>query len=251
MPNAMATNNLDKLQSTINESDLTYGEFIDRGGSGDVYCARWNSETLGQVEVAAKKIFRRRGQSIGDLLGNEVLYLQKLDHPNIIKYYGHVITENYVVIVTEYAAKGSLYNYLKDKDSLPRRLKSKWAIQAARGIKFLQENNVLHRDIKSPNFLITADDNLKICDFGIAKDLSSTKTTVASKGTTKWLAPEAFTELKVSPTADIFSYGIVLWELETCQEPYPGILKRDIYIQAYFVYDTREGVLTFSDDTNK
>ncbi|XP_072046696.1 mitogen-activated protein kinase kinase kinase 20-like [Amphiura filiformis] len=212
-----------RLHSTISETDIAYHEFIDRGSSGDVYRAYWNSPDLSEIEVAAKKIPLRKDQSIEDQLGNEINFLQKLEHPNIIKYYGQIITGNYVVIVTEYAAKGSLYDYLKCQSSIPSALKLKWAIQAARGIRYLQENKVLHRDIKSPNFLITADYNLKICDFGIAKDLTSTRTTVTSRGTIKWLAPEVFTEEKLSPTADIFMYGIVLWELETCEEPYDGI----------------------------
>ena len=127
------------------------------------------------------------------------------------------------MLVTEYAAKGSLFDYLQNKTQLPHNLKKKWAIQVARGLKYLRDKRVLHRDIKSPNLLITADDDLKICDFGISKDLTSTKTTAhPDKGSVKWQAPEIFKDLNLSPKADIFAFGIVLWELETCEEPYKG-----------------------------
>ena len=79
--------------------------------------------------------------------------------------------------------------------------------------------------------MITSDNNLKICDFGIAKDLTSTKESTSSKGTIRWLAPEAFaftTNSTLSIKADIFSFGIVLWELETCEEPYKGVTKERV-----------------------
>ena len=219
----MATNSSPKLKSTIKESHLKYHKLIGRGSTGDVYHVTWKSKTLGKVDAAAKKIPLFEGKTIEEQLGDEIHFLQKLDHPNIIQYYGQIVKKDYIVIVTEYASRGSLYDYLKDKTTLPAELKAKWTIQAAKGIKYLQENHILHRDIKSPNFLITAGYDLKICDFGIAKDLTSTKTTVSNKGTTKWMAPEVFTDLQLSPTADIFAFGIVLWEMETCSEPYEGI----------------------------
>lgn len=135
------------------------------------------------------------------------------------------MTENHVIIVTEYAAKGCLFDYLKKRKSqLPSNLKAKWIQQITEGIKYLSDHNVLHRDIKSPNLLITSDDDLKICDFGISKDLTSTKTTRhTDKGSIRWQAPEIFKDGKLSPKADIFALGIVIWELETCQVPYGDI----------------------------
>ena len=212
------------MKPTIDESELTYYELIGRGGFGDVYRVTWNSKDLGIVEAAAKKIHIPRNQEdISKELENEIRILQTLKHPNIIKFYGLAITPDHVVLVTEYAAKGSLFDYLQDKTELPHDLKTKWAIQAAKGLKYLRDKNVLHRDIKSPNLLIAADDDLKICDFGISKDLTSTKTTAhPDKGSIKWQAPEIFKDQNLSPKADIFAFGIVLWELETCEEPYKG-----------------------------
>ena len=217
---------ISELKSTINESDIVYHERIGRGASGDVYRITFKSDKFGEIEAAAKKIPISKDDNINEKFGREINYLQSLDHESIITYYGHVVTDESLVIVTEYASNGSLYDYLKRKGRLPPALKIKWAIQAAKGIDYLQKKHVSHRDIKSPNFLITSDNNLKICDFGIAKDLTSTKTTTSGKGTIKWLAPEAYSftsSSMLSPKSDIFSFGIVLWELETCQEPYPGM----------------------------
>ena len=141
---------------------------------------------------------------------------------NIIEYYGHVVTPNHLIVVTEYASKGSLFDYLKENKVIPKYLKEQWAIEAAESIKYLKDNSILHRDIKSPNILITAGNRLKICDFGIAKELTRTRTATSEKGSIRWQAPEVFKEYKLSPKADVFALGIVLWELETCQEPYEG-----------------------------
>ena len=173
----MATNYSPILKPTIDISDLTYHELLGHGGFGEVYRATWKSKDLGEVETAAKKIPVTKSQGISEELANEIRFLKTLKHPNIITYYGLALDSNHVVLVTEYAAGGSLFDYLQDKTTLPLDLKAKWRKQAANGIKYLRDANVLHRDIKSPNLLITADLDLKICDFGISKDLTSTKTT--------------------------------------------------------------------------
>ena len=219
---ASARSNKPLLASTINESELTYHEQVGRGATADVFRVTWKSNKYGEIEAAAKKIHVFKGEDVASKIGGEISYLQDLNNENIIRYYGHVVTPTYVVIVTEYAAQGSLFDYLKDKSTLQKDVKKKWMFQAAESIRFLARNNVVHRDIKSPNFLITANGDLKLSDFGIAKNLTSTKTTVSSKGTVKWLAPEVFTEEKLSPKADIFALGVVFWELETCEEPYEG-----------------------------
>ena len=212
--------------STIRESDLEYHEQIGRGASGGVYRVTWKSKEFGSIEAAVKKIPILKDGNIEEMFGNDIKYFQSLSHPNIITYYGHIITPDHVIIVTEYATNGTLYDNLKNKDRLPPKLKLKWAIQAAKGIKYLQDKKILHRDIKSINLLIDRDNNLKICDFGIAKELTSTKTTQNLEGSIKYIPPEAFhftSDSKLSLKADIFAFGIILWELETCQEPYEGL----------------------------
>ena len=212
------------LKSTIDESELIYHEPVGGGATGVVYRVTWKSRKFGHIEAAAKRIPIFKEDNVDEKFGSEIYYLQSLSHANIIAYYGHVVSPDHLVIVTEYAEKGSLFDYLHRTSHLPPKLKLKWAIQAARGIKYLQDKNIVHRDVKSGNFLITSQDNLKICDFGIAKDLSST-TASSRKGTIRWLAPEAFSftsSSMLSQKADIFSFGIVLWELETCELPYKG-----------------------------
>ena len=209
-------------------ASLTYHERLGSGNSGEVYRVTWRSKDHGTIEAAAKKI-RYEGEVI-ESAREEVEFLKKLDHRNIIKYYDTMMDKEHVVIITEYAAKGSLYHYLKDKDKLPDNLRNKWIFQLACGIHHLKENNLTHRDLKSLNCVITEDDVLKICDFGLARYLNKT-TTTNMKGTIKWLAPEAIRELQLSPQADIFAFGIITWEIVSCDEPYKGMRVEAIMYQ--------------------
>ncbi|XP_072041340.1 mitogen-activated protein kinase kinase kinase 13-B-like [Amphiura filiformis] len=211
----MASNEPPKINSTFDESSLECHKLVGHGA--------WKSKKYGNIEVAAKKMPILPSDDIGEKFGSEINYLQTLEHENIITYYGHAVTKENLVIITEYAPNGSLHDYLKRTRRLPPELKVEWAIQIAKGIKYLQDKKILHRDVKSGNILITGQNNLKICDFGVAKDLSNTTTTSNAKGTYKWLAPEVYTDQKLSPSADIFAFGVVLWELETCETPYKDL----------------------------
>ncbi|XP_072048655.1 uncharacterized protein [Amphiura filiformis] len=209
--------------------NLTYHEYLGGGASGSVYHVTWKSKQFGTIEAAAKKI--RIDSEITTQLKREIEFLKRLNHKNIIKYYDTVLEKEHVVIVTEYAAKGSLYAYLKDKDKLPKHLLHRWIFHLARGVNYLKKNDLAHRDLKSPNCVLTADDVLKICDFGIAKDLTSTKTTENVIGSFRWMAPELITESQLSPKGDIFAFGIIVWEMVSCEIPYKGMRNEYVMFQ--------------------
>ena len=213
-----------ELRSTLAEPELTIGKKIGKGACGKVYEATLKS-SLGDIVVAVKKI---EIDHVDDIK-LEVDILQSLNHPHVIKYHGHIVGEEDIRIVTEYAAKGTLYDYLRKLEkekSLPLHPQRvyEWGIQAAEAIKYLKDRGVVHRDVKSPNMLITADDKLKLCDFGIAKrqEDGTYTTSSAAAGTIKWQAPEVFKHGKVSHKADIYGLGIVLWELISGKIPYNG-----------------------------
>lgn len=104
-------------------------------------------------------------------------------------------------------------------DPLPDDLLWRWIEEGAIGLEYLHENGYVHRDVKSANFLLTKDDTLKIADFGLAKELDETMSTV-SKGTVRWMAPEVIEDLKLSKKSDVYSYGVVIWEICTRQRPF-------------------------------
>ncbi|XP_072016180.1 mitogen-activated protein kinase kinase kinase 7-like [Amphiura filiformis] len=200
----MASNEGDP--KTLDPSSVIFGDKIGEGGFAVVYKVQLTTKDGGIVEAAAKNV---------DMLNNEaeIEYLAKLQHPYIITLLGYFRDDWSLTIVTEFAEKGDLQSYLKKtKDGLGTELESRWIKESAKGLQYLHHNKVVHRDIKSANYLIMADDTLKLGDFGLAKELDQTMSTVGA-GTTRWIAPEVFSNLKRSKMSDVYSYAIVIWEI--------------------------------------
>ena len=204
-----------KALTEIDYDDLEFGKTLGAGGFGAVYKGKWKSKDM---VIAIKQVK-------GSLDPREVHIPNSLPaHPNIIKFHGAVMKPPNCCIVLEFAENGSLYDHLHEK-----KIKSglEWslrrAIEIATGMFFLHQNDVIHRDLKSCNVLLGSDHTSKICDFGTAKELQHT--TAASKvaGTLLWMAPELLKNQDarvLSKACDVYSYGIVLWELITCEIPY-------------------------------
>ena len=143
---------------------------------------------LFEFQVAAKKILRATEEKKRMQQDREVAYLRRLNHPYIIEFYGTVVDcqDDELIILTEYASGGSLDRYLENarlqNRKLPRDQVYEWAIQAAKAIRYLQEMKVAHRDIKAANSVITEDNVLKLCDFGLAQGLSDIVSVDGFKG---------------------------------------------------------------------
>ncbi|XP_072035307.1 uncharacterized protein [Amphiura filiformis] len=205
----------------IHEYQLQYQEQLGSGGDGEVYRVLLKTEDGRTIEAAAKRFRENKKESELESQKKELDFLRQLRHPNIIQFFYAVLTP-LTIIVTEYASKGSLYEYLKRRTRLPKAQMLEWARQVSCAVQYLQEENVVHRDIKSSNIVITADDTLKLCDFGIAKRQCNTEKTNHERGTISWMPPEAFVEKLSSKASDIYSLGIVIWELMSCKIPYQG-----------------------------
>ena len=210
-----------KEDTVISELHLLYHEYLGGGASGEVYRVSWKTKYHGIMEAAAKKVRITEEQSYEEIT-REVEMLRKLNHLNVIKLFGTVKTKSHLIIVTEYASRGSLHKFLKKVDKLPDNLFQDWILQAALGIQYSHKQLIVHCDIKSSNFVISKDFVLKLCDLGIAMYLTHTTDTPIGRGTIKWLAPEVFRDNRRSPSCDIYSYGILVWALFTCKSPYEG-----------------------------
>jgi serine/threonine protein kinase len=124
-------------------------------------------------------------------------------------------------LISEFAKLGSLDSYIannRGKLSFPQRIQ--FAIEAAKGMCFLHNNNRVHRDLKSLNLLVTIMDKqtvVKVADFGESRTAQENMTIAA--GTYNWMAPEVLTSRTYTQKADVFSFGIILWELLTTTLP--------------------------------
>lgn len=120
-------------------------------------------------------------------------------------------------------ATQSLYQFMHESKIEPSfRQSTKWALQIASGMQHLHEHNVIHRDLKSPNILLFATGDIKLCDFGCAKPLEETAKQTQVTGTHRWVAPEIHkcAEAEINKACDVFSYGMVLYELYIHQVPF-------------------------------
>ncbi|XP_048755168.2 mitogen-activated protein kinase kinase kinase 20-like [Ostrea edulis] len=194
--------------------DLEFYERCGGGSFGSVYRAKWKSEN---VIVAVKKLL---------VLDKEAHVLSLLSHRNVIQFYGAVMEEPNYCLVTEFAEKGSLFDYLQNPDN-PMGFQHilTWAREIAQGMNYLHNEapvKIIHRDLKSKNVVISVQNVCKICDFGASRFMGST-TKMSLAGTFPWMAPEVIQSQPVSDSCDAWSYGVVLWELLTHEVPYRGI----------------------------
>ncbi|XP_072026676.1 mitogen-activated protein kinase kinase kinase 20-like [Amphiura filiformis] len=125
----------------------------------------------------------------------------------------------------ELCHKGSLRSYLNKMNGEKLAVKHffEWSRQAAQPIKYLKEMKIIHKDIKSPNYLITHDNILKLCDFGSAKMIEITINNATMTASYAWMAPELLRDGTLSPSYDIYSFGVVIWELWTALAPFYGM----------------------------
>ncbi|CAF4884026.1 unnamed protein product, partial [Rotaria socialis] len=226
---AKAIDEESKLFLHIPGHDLESEELIGQGGFADVYRGTWLSQ---HHRVAIKEI---RITHLMDDVRQDFLYeisaMCKIRFDHVLNIFGACIEPNYYAIVVEYMSLGSLFNVLQKKQphlSWPDR----WsiALQMTKGVNYLHSMSILHRDIKSLNFLMEkAVDGylIKICDFGLAKIRQETSRQTAdshqqrvSVGTLQWKAPEVLKFGKPSKASDVYSLGIVFWELATERIPY-------------------------------
>uniref|UniRef100_A0A4W3HN18 Mitogen-activated protein kinase kinase kinase n=1 Tax=Callorhinchus milii TaxID=7868 RepID=A0A4W3HN18_CALMI len=214
----------------IEFSQLSLEEIIGVGGFGKVYRGTWR----GQV-VAVKAARRDPDEEMGataESARREARLFSMLRHHNIISLRGVCLQEPNLCLVMEYAQGGALNRALSGRRIPPHTLVN-WAVQIARGMCYLHGEAIvpiIHRDLKSSNILLLekienddiANKTLKITDFGLAREWHKT-TKMSAAGTYAWMAPEVIKSSLFSKGSDVWSYGVLLWELLTGEVPYRGI----------------------------
>ncbi|CAH9109531.1 unnamed protein product [Cuscuta epithymum] len=207
----------------IDFSELTVGIRVGIGFFGEVFRGIWNG-----TEVAIKVFLEQdlTAENMEDFC-NEISILSRLRHPNVILFLGACTTPPHLSMVTEYMEMGSLYYLIhssgqKKKLSWRRRLKIVRDI--CRGLMCIHRMKIAHRDLKSANCLVNKYWTVKICDFGLSRmvtDASIRDST--SAGTPEWMAPELIRNEPFSEKCDIFSLGVIMWELCTLNRPWEGV----------------------------
>ncbi|KAF9977565.1 hypothetical protein BGZ73_005694 [Actinomortierella ambigua] len=204
---------------SINASSLSVGTRIGSGAYGRVYHAYWQGRKVAIKQFSMTHAVASRVSTIQQ----EIRLLESLRDKHIIQFYGTTEHEGELVLVMEYADGGSLEGAIEG-GQLDWPTKTRIAQEIVRGLAFIHHMDVLHRDLKSMNVLLTRHMEVKLCDFGLAtvKSRSISKSTSSAKGTLRWMAPELFAARpKYSTKSDMFALGTVMWELAAdCTTPF-------------------------------
>ncbi|KAG5526854.1 hypothetical protein RHGRI_032946 [Rhododendron griersonianum] len=185
---------------------------VASGSYGDLYKGTYCSQ-----EVAIKVLKPERIDSdLQKEFAQEVFIMRKVRHKNVVQFIGACTKPPTFCIVTEFMFGGSVYDYLhkqKGTFKLPSLLRV--ALDISKGMNYLHQNNIIHRDLKAANLLMDENEVVKVADFGVARVKSQTGVMTAETGTYRWMAPEVIEHKPYDHKADVFSFGIVLWELLT------------------------------------
>ncbi|KAK1425064.1 hypothetical protein QVD17_20408 [Tagetes erecta] len=206
---------------TVADSDMVdyhVIELVGEGSFGQVYKGR--RKFTGQT--VAMKFILKNGRSEKDIqnLRQEIEILRKLKHDNIIQMLDSFETPQQFCVVTEFA-QGELYEVIEDDRCLSENEVQKIAKQLVRALHYLHSNRIIHRDMKPQNILICSGGVVKLCDFGFARAMSNNTVALHSvKGTPLYMAPELILGQPYNHTADLWSLGIILYELFVGQPPF-------------------------------
>uniref|UniRef100_A0A5K4F9S5 receptor protein-tyrosine kinase n=1 Tax=Schistosoma mansoni TaxID=6183 RepID=A0A5K4F9S5_SCHMA len=213
----------------VRESTIKSKCFISWGGS------------VG-LEVAVKTLFPASTMDDIREFYNEASFMKQLNCMYIVQFLGIALRQpsSHPVIIMEYMAFGDLATYLRQqmsKDDCPQgsidtQLAINWAIQLATGMNYLAELHIIHRDLAARNCLVNSMLTVKIADFGLARLVNNQeyyRKIGQARLPVRWMAPETLSSAYFTTKSDVWSYGVVLWEIATFASlPYPGLSHEEV-----------------------
>lgn len=202
------------------------GTLIARGQRGTVYMGL----DTDKARCVAIKVVRgcHENSARSASLIQEVEFMKGLRHPNIVKYYGTGKLGNDYYILMEYCSSGSIAQLVRRK-ALTEAITKGYTSQVLKGLHFLHQNGVIHRDIKGSNILVNGNGNAKLSDFGTAtifekdREVRTTQEELGLAGSAYWMAPEVVVHGTHYAASDVWSLGCTIIEMLTGSRPYAGL----------------------------
>ncbi|NWX55189.1 TXK kinase, partial [Promerops cafer] len=196
----------------LNPSELLLLKELGRGQFGVVYLGKWK-ET---ITVAIKTI--NEGAMSEDDFMEEAKLMMKLSHPKLVQLYGVCTHHKPLYVVTEFMENGCLLSYLRQRrGKLGRDVLLSMCQDVCEGMEYLERNGFIHRDLAARNCLVNVEHVVKVSDFGMARYVIDDEYVSSSgaKFPVKWSSPEVFHFKKYSSKSDVWSFGVLMWEVFT------------------------------------
>ncbi|XP_035293358.1 tyrosine-protein kinase Tec isoform X1 [Cricetulus griseus] len=196
----------------INPSELTFMRELGSGLFGVVRLGKWRA----QYKVAIKAI--REGAMCEEDFIEEAKVMMKLTHPKLVQLYGVCTQQKPIYIVTEFMERGCLLNFLRQRQGhFSRDMLLSMCQDVCEGMEYLERNSFIHRDLAARNCLVNEAGVVKVSDFGMARYVLDDQYTSSSgaKFPVKWCPPEVFNYSRFSSKSDVWSFGVLMWEVFT------------------------------------
>jgi len=206
--------------------DITIIQLIGDGHFGEVFLGNWQS-----TSVALKKL---KDPTLRNEFFAEAKLLGSLNHPNIVRLLGlHTSDNSESYMVFEFAIYGDLYSFLQTERNISEHKMQRFIREIAAGMRYLSTHNIIHRDLASRNILLGSKRRAQISDFGMSRETSDYYTTGKSNPIPfRWSPPEVLLSRKYTVQSDVWSFGIVMWEIYSRGELPYGVLQGQDCIHA-------------------
>ncbi|NXK31842.1 TXK kinase, partial [Piprites chloris] len=213
-----ATAGLNYEEWGLNPSELMFIKKLGCGQIGVAYLSKWRAT----IKVAIKTT--NEGAMSEDDFMEEAQLMMKLSHPKLVQLYGvctHHVMITTLYVVTEFMENGCLLHYLRQRrGELGRDVLLSMCQDVCKGMEYLERNSFIHCDLAARNCLVNTDNTVKVSDFGIARYEAIDTVALFSKRTgaklpIKWSSPEVFHFKKYSSKSDVWSFGVLMWEVFT------------------------------------
>jgi serine/threonine protein kinase len=211
---------------------LLLGE-LGRGATSSVYRAR---DTFAERDVAIK-IFNHSmadpsfGGSHRSAFLTEAALVGKLEHPHIVSLLDAAVEDEYSYVVMDYVAGGTLAQYAVMDNLLPLERVVEVVFKCSRALEYAHRMGIIHRDIKPANILVTEDFDVKLADFGVAQLEEATHTNIGNAGSPAYMSPEQLTDRELTHQTDIYSLGVVMFQLLAGRLPFTASSQASLMYQ--------------------
>jgi serine/threonine protein kinase len=227
--NNPSTNDIDAWE--VNRTEIVIHQQLGVGQWGVVNEAVWRKHN---IRVAVKTLKEEMMHLEAEFL-YEAELMKNMRHPNLVQLLGVCTQEAPIYIITEFMTKGNLLDYLRncDHDQINGFVLMYMATQICSAMSYLESRNYIHRDLAARNCLVSDNHLVKVADFGLTRHVKPDEVYTAHVGAKfpiKWTAPEGLAYNKFTSKSDVWSFGVLLWEIATYgMTPYPGVELSEVF----------------------